>query len=232
MLETVFALRYQVYCVNRGFLRADDYPDGLERDEFDAHASHFCAMDRQERVIGAARLVRTKASTFPFQHRCAALFEDVTLPPPEQCAEVSRLVIDRNHPRRGKVHSDRLSAHFVEEPPLPAGTGRHCSPEIVLGLYRAMFQHSRRHGIRFWYAAMERSLARALRRFNLVFQPIGPEVDYFGPVCPYLGSLDDLIDGLGRYSAELRAWFEDIPQSQHRFGRRASPAEAGLALAA
>lgn len=58
-------------------------------------------------------------------------------------------------------------------------------PEIVLGLYRAMYQESKRQGIGRWYAAMEKGLARQLTRFHIQFLEVGPEVDYYGPVSPY-----------------------------------------------
>ena len=33
-------IRYQVYCVENPFENTDEYPDGLECDEFDSHAVH------------------------------------------------------------------------------------------------------------------------------------------------------------------------------------------------
>lgn len=36
--ETLFRLRYQVYCREQGFLNPEHYPDGLERDAFDDHS--------------------------------------------------------------------------------------------------------------------------------------------------------------------------------------------------
>ena len=43
-----------------------------------------------------------------------------------------------------------------------------------------------RDGVRYWYAAMERSLVRVLQRLlGIEFQQIGPVTDYYGPVAPY-----------------------------------------------
>ena len=43
LLEQSYRLRYQVYCLERKFLRAEDYPNGLEIDVFDRHAAHIGA---------------------------------------------------------------------------------------------------------------------------------------------------------------------------------------------
>jgi len=45
LLENSYSLRYQVYCVERKFLPARDYPAGLEIDEFDRHSIHVGAVD-------------------------------------------------------------------------------------------------------------------------------------------------------------------------------------------
>ena len=38
--DTVFRLRYQIYCMETGFERPEDFPDGLEKDAFDGRAVH------------------------------------------------------------------------------------------------------------------------------------------------------------------------------------------------
>ncbi len=208
LLAAVFSLRYRVYCLDRGFLPANDYPDGLEIDKFDRQSTHFCAFDRQERVIGSVRLVRASTATpFPFQEHCEILDTGIVLPPPAECAEVSRLVIDRHFLRRANDGPEGMPIAPPEGSPERVPERRTQRPEIVLGLYREMYRYSRQNGIRYWYAAMERSLARALMRFQFEFRPIGPETDYFGPVAPYIASLDELERHLGQENPDLLRWF-------------------------
>jgi len=209
-LESVFALRYQVYCLDRKFLPAERYPNGLERDEFDQFSSHFCAVDKNARAVGAVRLVCPPAGrAFPFQQKFGDL-ADVDLPPNALAAEVSRLVVDRNYHRRAGDLPEGVPLRASNAEPLPGRRERRANkPEIVLGLYRAMYQHSRRRKIRYWYAAMERSLARALMRYHFQFHRIGPDADYFGPVALYLASLDDLERGVEEASPSLLRWFRE-----------------------
>ena len=99
----------------------------------------------------------------------------------------------------------------LEGPRTPGERGadkRVNAPLLVLGLYREMYRYSRAHGIRYWYAAMERSLAKVLALYGFVFKPIGPEQDYYGPVTPYLGDLRDLEDLVRSYNPKLLDWFQ------------------------
>ena len=41
------------------------------------------------------------------------------------------------------------------------------------------------------------------------FVPIGPQVDYYGPVTPHMVDLDDLVARLERENKFLAAWFND-----------------------
>ena len=74
-LRELFALRYQVYCVERRFLAGDEYPNGEESDLFDAAAVHFAAVDRAGKVLGSVRLVQhTPGIGFPYQEHCQESF--------------------------------------------------------------------------------------------------------------------------------------------------------------
>ena len=53
-MDQLLRLRYQVYCQEKQWLPADDYPDGREIDEFDAYSFHFLALKDNE-VVGTVR---------------------------------------------------------------------------------------------------------------------------------------------------------------------------------
>jgi N-acyl amino acid synthase of PEP-CTERM/exosortase system len=72
-----------------------------------------------------------------------------------------------------------------------------------------MYRHSRQNGIRYWYAAMERSLAKSLDKMGFRFVPIGPQTDYYGPVTPFIVDLDELNERLHKENKFLAAWFND-----------------------
>jgi len=204
MPASVFALRFDVYCVECNFLPGEDYPDGLERDEYDAESVHFCEFDANQSPAGYVRLVLPDTvDCFPFQQHCTTLDPSV-LPDPGQSAEISRLMVHSSFRRR---RTDGMPGLLSDHDPAPLpGERRSNSPQVVLGLYRQMYAFSVAHGIRYWYAAMERSLARSLNQMNLRFRRLGPETDYFGPVAPYVADLRELERHLAATHPALFAW--------------------------
>ena len=178
LLEQSYRLRYQVYCVERGFLDPDDYPDGLEVDEFDRHSVHLGVIDSRGHLAGTARLVTGNPLGFPMFQHCA-LFPDVkTLREPHVVAvEVSRVAISRSYTR----------LRF----------------EPFLSLVRAMVQGARLAGATHLMGATDAALHRWLTHFGLPYRVSGPSVDYYGPVAPCIMSLAEL-DAIileGRYPA-------------------------------
>jgi len=171
LMRKVQELRFQVYCLEQGFLDAVDYPDGLESDEHDHQSYHFASWDTEGEAAGYVRLVRPDPiGIFPFQSHCHMVNAGVSFPPAGQAAEISRLMV---------------SAHYRRQPDR--------SPGILCKLFMQMYACSVRNGVRYWYAAMERSLVRVLQRMlGIDFQQIGPVTDYYGPVAPYLVDLREV----------------------------------------
>ena len=102
--------------------------------------------------------------------------------------EVSRLSVSRSYNRReGDGHYGLGSA-----PPRTDGAERRAGGVLVMVLYKAMYQASKRCGITHWMAATEKSLYRLVSRSGFPFRQIGPETDYYGPVAPYLIDLSEL----------------------------------------
>lgn len=208
-LRSALELRYQVYCLECNFLPPDDYPDGIETDEHDEGAAHFYAFDSREELVGYVRLVRPDSKQrFPIQTRCTPSADIVDLlPPSNQAAEVSRLMVRNDYRRR---RDDRLSGiTATQNNAIFAGERRHESPQILLSLYRQMYAYSRTHGIRYWYAAMEQSLARSLIRSNFAFKLIGPPTDYYGPVAPYLADLNEVEARVKDKRPDLLTWMQN-----------------------
>ncbi len=192
-LRASYALRYQVYCHERAFLRPIDYPKGLESDRHDEHALHFGAFHPDGTLGGTVRLVPGALDELPMSSRCTV--DEVGLPAGADTAalaEVSRLAVSRRFRRRV---TDRDLPDELSDVALASSRRtmrRQGNPGLVLGLYKAMYQHSKRIGIDVWFAAMEPSLVRLLQRMYFRFRPVGPEVDYYGAVRPYVARLRDL----------------------------------------
>jgi N-acyl amino acid synthase of PEP-CTERM/exosortase system len=211
-LADSYALRFKVYCSERGFLPESAYPDGQEIDEYDARSSHFAAFHRDGDLAGTARLVHGALETLPLSHKCevdpAALPADIDT---RRVAEISRLAVSRAFRRRvmdGLLPD--IKQGVTDSRPAAAQRRRNC-PELVLGLYKILYHHSKREGIEYWFAAMEGSLAKLLNRFHFEFRPVGPEIDYYGPVRPYVASLSELEAAVAKNAPELfRAFMQGL----------------------
>jgi N-acyl amino acid synthase of PEP-CTERM/exosortase system len=191
-LAESYAIRFQVYCRERAFLPEAAYPDERESDTYDARASHFGGFYRDGSLAGTVRLVHGPLDTLPLQSKCTV--DPATLPADAasaRVAEISRLAVSKAFRRR--VTDDVLPGmnDGPEQPAAHPQRRRNC-PELVLGLYKILYHETKRQRIDYWFAAMESSLAKLLNRFHFEFRPIGPEIDYYGPVRPYVASLSHL----------------------------------------
>ena len=91
-LDAIFRLRFETYCLMLKTERAEDHPDGRERDQWDEHAVHFAAKDCVSgEIIGCLRLVRHSGKGFPmetlFHFQVPADIEKT------RCVEASRAIV-------------------------------------------------------------------------------------------------------------------------------------------
>jgi N-acyl amino acid synthase of PEP-CTERM/exosortase system len=206
-LQAAFALRFGVYCQECHFLDPRAYPDGLETDAADAASAHFLAFNQRQELVGYVRLVPPDArGKLPWEAHCTSLCAGIRLPPRAHSAEISRLMVRDDYRRRqgdtlsGVPETDTETAERLDR--------RAATPQILLTLYRQMYLYSLAHGIQHWYAAMERPLARSLKRLDFAFHQIGAQADYFGPVAPYLADLRELEARLALSQPDLLAWMQ------------------------
>jgi N-acyl amino acid synthase of PEP-CTERM/exosortase system len=213
ILKDIYQLRYQVYCLECGDLQPAESAAGSEIDEYDDCAIHVAAYNMQRDIVGTVRLVQPRAGqAYPFEAHCT-VFDDVARPAPEHAGEVSRLVVGKTYRRRRGDTIEGIASDFAQQGTtagiVPARGKRANGPLLLLGMYREMYRHSRANGVRYWYAAMERSLAHSLDKMGFKFVAIGPQADYDGAVTPYLVDLDELDERLRRENTFLAAWFND-----------------------
>jgi N-acyl-L-homoserine lactone synthetase len=174
LLDESYRLRYQVYCVERGFLDSTRYPDGREIDEFDEHSLHLGVIDSAGEMVGTARLIKRNPLGFPMFRYCAFFPGVQMLDAPHVIpVEVSRLAISR-HSARG-----------------------HRRTEPFLTLVKAMVQGARLAGATHLMGANEASLHRKLAHFGFPYRLCGPTANYYGPVAPHVMSLHELDEVIG-----------------------------------
>ncbi len=220
-MEEAFRLRYQVYCNECHFIRSEDYLDGTEKDGFDKHSAHFGAYDAGGCLVGSVRLILPSCGRFPIEEHCAALDVDPVKVPLRKCAEISRLTISKLYRRRAK---DGLYYEPQVEDVTVQDKGQYFMRRVrpmAFGLYRELYHESKRLGIRYWYALMEKTLRTLLKIHGFVFNPIGPEVEFYGMVTPYLADITEMEQNVHEKFPQFFDYFMDHlePELQPRFSR-------------
>jgi N-acyl amino acid synthase of PEP-CTERM/exosortase system len=184
-----YGLRYRVYCLERKFLPAENYPTELETDEFDGHSIHVGAIDRLGTLAGTARVIRNTGAGLPVFKYCTIFPGETVMHPLHTVVEVSRLSVSRQYTRR---KGDGPYGLAESSPPAHVNEGRRqVQGEVFLTLLKACYQASKRIGATHWLAATEASLQRILTRYGFPARQVGPESDYFGLVAPYAMDLQE-----------------------------------------
>ena len=170
LLRQAYQLRYQVYCVERGFLAGQN---GIECDEYDAFARHAVVRWRQTNaVVGTVQLVLPKIPPeehdFPIQRIC----DDALLRrfPRATRGEVSRFALTKVLPKQVQGVSSAFSL-------------------LRLALIQGAIRLSAEAGHTHWLAVMEPTLLRLLRVTGLHFEPLGPLVEHHGLRQPAVAEL-------------------------------------------
>lgn len=203
LVRDAHSLRYQVYCLERGYKPGQD---GLEVDAYDAHSEHVVLQQAAcGTVIGTARLILPRAtkpqSSFPMQDVCTR--ERFATLPFHCTAEVSRFAVSKE--RRGLSTAATSLSRLV--------------------LVRGLVQLSYDQGVTHWCAVMERTLLRLLRASSIHFQDMGPAVEYYGLRQPSFCNLSNMLGRMVREQPEIwdfvtngGAFLRDaeVPQFQRR----------------
>lgn len=64
--------------------------------------------------------------------------------------------------------------------------------EVIINLYKAVYQESKRRNITHWYSVMTKGIVMLLNKFGFIFEAIGDPVDYNGIRTPYLGEIEKI----------------------------------------
>ncbi len=205
LLDEVYRLRFQVYAKECHFIKEEDYPEGKENDKFDPYSIHFVALDDEGVVAGALRLVLDSPFGFPLEeHYRGNLTLDNKEFSRKHLGEISRLVISKSYRRR---KGDGLYYEVPCEDFLGKKEFKRRLRPMVFGLYRLLYQESKRRKIFYWYAAMEESLFRLLSAHGFTFKPIGKPVEYYGIVTPYLGIVQEIERSVQTYRPDYFQYF-------------------------
>jgi N-acyl amino acid synthase of PEP-CTERM/exosortase system len=192
LLDRVYRLRHQVYCVENAFEDAEQHLDGREIDADDERSGHTLLTHRSSgATAGTARVVRSlPGRPLPIQGLLGRddlqAFECLPL---GTTGEISRFAVSKEFRRRqGELTGNGtvLVGDKRDE--------RSLRPHITFGLMAGVLAICHDYGITHICAVMEPSLIRLLARSGLDFEALGGLVDYHGKRQPCVARLTDMVD--------------------------------------
>lgn len=211
--KQVYLLRYQVYVLETGFETEDNCicvdvagngKQCWEEDEFDLRSDHFLVRHRRTGVYAAtARLILPDAkdcmADYPIESHCNLDHPATDREVRAHLSEISRFAVSKVFKRRiGETGTlagvaEDIDVYFEDNE-------RRILPHISLGLFAAVMHMAHDHGITHCYAVMEPALLRLLGRFGVIFNRIGPDVDYHGKRTPCIGTLNESLPNIRKVS--------------------------------
>lgn len=207
MIAAVLRLRYLVLCVEHAWLDPAEYPDGMERDDYDDRALYTVLIHRRSGdVVGSVRLVLP----VPGQGVDSLPITELADPSahlllrrliPASAAEISRYSVSKTFRRRlgEDFYADVSLVTQAEQVRME----RRVMPHVTLGLLRGLYNLSVRHGVTHLCAVMEPALIRLLARIGVRFEPIGPAVQFHGVRQPCYLTIDSQHDKIMRTNREF-----------------------------
>jgi N-acyl amino acid synthase of PEP-CTERM/exosortase system len=195
LLQAVYRLRYQVYCVEHSFERAEAYQDQMETDIYDPHSVHAALLHIASGMLfGCVRLVLPGSGALPIWDVVADPQARMCLKrlPQAATAEVSRYAVSKLL-RRRSGEREVADAHFFD-PQVP--DCRRLLPHITIGLMAGVATLSMAHGISHLCAVMAPALLKILRAMGMEFSHAGPVVDHHGVRQPCFAKVSDLLQGV------------------------------------
>lgn len=161
LLERVFRLRYNVYCLENAYEDPSQQIAGYEQDKYDEHSVHSLLIDRSTGDdLGSVRLILPN--------------DEVSLPAYQVSKETEKHA-DVMFPKGTTAEASR----FLRAPDQKNGRPRHATIE-TMALMAAVTKMSAEHGMTHMLALVTAPMLRLLSRFGLDFRPIGEPVEFHG----------------------------------------------------
>ncbi|MEP1214510.1 MAG: PEP-CTERM/exosortase system-associated acyltransferase [Marinobacter sp.] len=207
MINKVFEVRYQVYCIDRPFEDPRQFPDNREHDAYDPRSAHALIQHRRTGdSVAVVRLVlagdNPEQSDFPMEGACFPRMSQpaqdmIAAAPRQHMAEISRMAVSREFRRR--LNEQESPTGVTDQTSYAdAEGGRRAMPYISLGLFAAILRMSVKHNVTHWMAVMEPAQLRLLKRFGVEFDHVGPVMEYHGLRRPAFTNAASLINGILR----------------------------------
>ncbi len=150
LIKKIYRFRCAIACDELKILKREDFPDGLETDEYDNFSTHLAALTKVGEVIACLRLIHDSPIGYPTKNEMK-IEKDLSFIDPNREGEISRIFI---HNRYRDMRSTKL---------------------IIHSLKREVFKKMIELNIEYSYGALEKPFFRLLRILKMPYEIIGTE---------------------------------------------------------
>ena len=209
-------IRYQVFCLDRGFEDPCAFSSARETDVWDDQSAHFIVQDKtSEHWVAATRLVLPRAGRQLPVDKLGAFDRAAAGRVDRPVAEISRFCVIRDRPRR-RVETGPSSDEDCLADWRIGAIGRRQQFEITIGMMRAQIIFALKRDIDDCVMLITDPFARLLRRLGVRFTPVGPTVEHRGKRAAYLVHLRESALSMSRESSMVRGM---LRRSKHAYVR-------------
>lgn len=223
--DKAYALRYDVFCRENGFIDPSRFPDERERDEFDDTAVHHLLIHKESgKAAGTVRVLlpneKRPLTSFELQKLCdhpLLQIENRAL----GLAEISRLCMARDfrrRPRDGHVLPSYYEQEWGEDgrPQSAMRFFRRRIPYAPLGLMMAAYETVLAAGLLDVVSAVEPAQFRTLKRIGLSYRVLGPRINLQGSQQPFIFNIKAALDTIAAENPECWELVSDRGRLHHR----------------
>lgn len=213
-------IRYQVFCLDKGFEDPARFSAAQETDAWDDHSAHFIVQNKiTSQWVAATRLVLPHAALGLPVDKLNVFDRKEMGESIDQVGEVSRFCIISN---ASNVETRRMNIQLpsaLEEWGIGA-IGKRQQFEVTLGMIRAVGIYALKRELDCVMLITD-PFARMLRTLGVVLRQVGPSVDHRGMRTPYLIAMRESVMSMGKKSSAVRSLFR---RSKHAYVRISSVA--------
>jgi N-acyl amino acid synthase of PEP-CTERM/exosortase system len=215
-------IRYQVFCLDRGFEDPNAFSAAQETDAWDDRSAHFIVQNKKtQQWVAATRIVLPKPGQ-PLPVDSLGAFERNNLEDPSlPIAEVSRFCIIRNRLPASAINAEKPAPDSLEA--WGIGTvGKTQQFEVTLGMMRTFIIYLLKRDLVHGVILVTDAFARLLRKLGFVLHQVGPPIEHRGSRTAYLVDMRETAMSMASKSTAVRDMFKRSRKAYVRISSIAS----------
>jgi len=212
-------IRYQVFCLDKGFEDPSAFSTVHETDAWDDQSAHFIVQNTQTlQWVAATRIVLPKRGS-PLPVDTLGAFDRHRLENPlQEVGEISRFCIIPNKAREETNMLAELDPNSLEAWGIGA-IGRSQQFEVTLGMIRTLIIFALKRDIINCVMLITDAFARLLRKLGVKLRQVGPVTEHRGMRTAYLVDMRESALSMTKRSTAVRHLFK---RSKHAYARISS----------